>query len=178
MKYFLVFVLLGLSLASFCQEGDEPIKNASETEQPAAVSSQMPIKEPSLEEFLKRQEELWLQEKKNLKGEEASSSSVTLPPPSVLTEEVQSAEEEEKNVKTPPEPKKANQMSAPRKKQSGVSSLPQSVLEPEGETPSASEQKTAEESSPEEKNNWPAFFKGCVFGLLLAAGVWLLSKYQ
>ena len=32
--------------------------------------------------------------------------------------------------------------------------------------------------APAEKQNWPAFFKGCIFTLILCGALWLISKYQ
>ncbi len=180
MKYFLSFALLCMSLFAFCQEGENiaPLQNESGGEQALTESAQVLPEEPSLEEFLKRQEELWLQEKADLKSAEDSSQSASLPPPSVLTEEVQPAEEEQKSVKPAPEPKKNNLTDAPRKKRESASALIQPASVPEAEVINSPEQKTLEESPAEGKNDWRALLKGCVFAVLLGAGVWLLSKYQ
>lgn len=180
MKYFLSFALLCTSLFAFCQEGENiaPLQNEAGGEQALTESDQALPEEPSLEEFLKRQEELWLQEKADLKAAEDSSQSVSLPPPSVLTEEVQPAEEEQKSVKPAPEPKKTNQTAAPRKKRESASASLQPASVPEAEITNAPEQNPLEESPAEGKNDWRALLKGCVFAVLLGVGVWLLSKYQ
>ncbi len=180
MKYFLSFALLCMSLFAFCQEGENiaPLQNEAGGERALTESAQVLPEEPSLEEFLKRQEELWLQEKADLKSAEDSSQSVSLSPPSVLTEEVQPAEEEQKSVKPAPESKKNNQTAAPRKKRESASALIQPASVPEAEVINSPEQKPLEESPTEGKNDWRALLKGCVFAVLLGAGVWLLSKYQ
>lgn len=180
MKYFLSFALLCTSLFAFCQEGENiaPLQNEAGGEQPLTESDQALPEEPSLEEFLKRQEELWLQEKADLKAAEDSSQSASLPPPSVLTEEVQPEEEEQKSVKPAPESKKTNQTAAPRKKRESASALIQPASVPEAELINSPEQKPLEESPAEGKNDWRALLKGCVFAVLLGVGVWLLSKYQ
>ncbi len=180
MKYFLSFALLCTSLFAFCQEGENiaPLQNEAGGERALTESAQALPEEPSLEEFLKRQEELWLQEKADLKSAEDSSQSVSLPPPSVLTEEVQPEEEEQKSVKPAPEPKKNNQTAAPRKKRESASASIQPASVPEAEVINSPEQNPLEESPAEGKNDWRALLKGCVFAVLLGAGVWLLSKYQ
>ena len=177
MKYFLSFALLCMSLFAFCQEGENiaPLQNEAGGER---ESAQVLPEEPSLEEFLKRQEELWLQEKADLKSAEDSSQSVSLSPPSVLTEEVQPAEEEQKSVKPAPESKKNNQTAAPRKKRESASVSIQPASVPEAEVINSPEQNPLEESPAEGKNDWRALLKGYVFAVLLGAGVWLLSKYQ
>ncbi len=180
MKYFLSFALLCTSLFAFSQEGENiaPIQNEAGGEQVLAESAQALPEEPSLEEFLKRQEELWLQEKADLKSAEDSSQSVNLPPPSVLKEESKPTAEEQKAVKPAPEPKKANQTAAARKKREGASASVQPDSLPESKTTNVPEQKPLDESPADGRNDWRALLKGCVFAVLLGAGVWLLSKYQ
>lgn len=175
MKYFLAFALLCMSLFAFCQEGESaaPLQNEPAEERASSASSKISPEEPSLEEFLKHQEELWLQEKADLKSGENSSKSVNLPPPSVLNEEVRPAEEEQKAVKPALEPKKTNQASDARKKRESAS-----VSLPEPEITNAPEQNPLEGSPADGENDWRALLKGCVFAVLLGAGVWLLSKYQ
>lgn len=180
MKYFLSFALLCMSLFAFCQEGENiaPLQNEAGGERALTESAQALPEEPSLEEFLKRQEELWLQEKADLKSAEDSLQSVSLPPPSVLTEEVQPAAEEQKSVKPATEPGKTNQTAAPRKKRESASALIRPASVPEAEVINSPEQKPLEESPAEGENDWRALLKGCVFAVLLGACVWLLSKYQ
>lgn len=180
MKYFLSFALLCMSLFAFCQEGESaaPLQNEPAEEEASSASSKISPEEPSLEEFLKHQEELWLQEKADLKSGEASSQSAVLPPPSVLKEEFQPAEEEEKSVKPALEAKKTNQASEPRKKRENVSASLKPVSLPEPEITAAPEQNPLEESPADGEKDWRALLKGCAFAVLLGAGVWLLSKYQ
>lgn len=180
MKYCLFFVFLFAAVFAFCQEGESavPLQNEPAEEQASSVSSKISPKEPSLEDFLKHQEELWLQEKADLKSGEASSQSAVLPPPSVLNEEVRAAEEEQKTVKPALESKKTNQASETRKQRESASASlkPASFSEPE--ITAAPEQNPLEESPADGGNDWQALLKGCVFAVLLGAGVWLLSKYQ
>ena len=180
MKYFLLSVFLFFTPFAFSQEGAEPVQNAEASGQTpsAAAEAQTLPAEPSLEEFLKRQEELWLQEKNSPEPAAESSDGVVLPPPSVLTEELSAPAEEQKTAKPAAEIQKAKRAAASTKKERVSSPVenPSPVLNAEIKT--RPEQTLAEEAPAQEKNNWPALLKGLVFALLLGAAVWLLSKYQ
>lgn len=157
-------------------EGKSSSSLKPDTKEAAASSD-----EPSLEDFLKRQEELWLQEKEEEKS--ATSRQETrsrLEPPSILSENGPKTENESSS-NAAPAPIKAAEKSSPKEKQT----VKQNTVEQEKESAltqaeidSVSPQDKAEEKPPKLPNDWWGFFKGVVFTLVLGVAVWLLSKYQ
>ena len=143
----------------------------------------------SLEEFLKKQEELWLKEKG-----ETPSAAVELSAPSVLapaanqSDAEQPQAEQEQQIQQgsnaaalPAKPAAQNKASKPAKEpvkkaaKQEQTSTPKQDIAPKA----AQEEETLQTPpAPAEKQNWPAFFKGCIFTLILCGVLWLISKYQ
>lgn len=143
--------------------------------------------EESLEEFLKKQEELWLKER----GENTNAEKVKLKAPSVLDEnninisvgdnkipaaksETETMQEDKISAKKAVEPAKKNVNKTGNKDLSiPQEDTPLVKNEPAVQFP---QELPADEST--ERSNWPAFFKGLAFTLVLGIGVWLACKYQ
>ena len=136
--------------------------------------------EPSLEDFLKRQEELWLKEKAEEKSDVVVQENAShLQRPSILADNEPKAEE--KAAPSNPAPANTAQKTVAKVKES-----PKQIKE-EKAVPTTMKQAEIDALSPEEKNeeqppkrpnDWVGFFKGIAFAAVLGAAVWLLSKYQ
>ncbi len=189
----LIFSLPAYSADNLPNEQPEPIQEQTIVENiekaengETAVKSEKTSspKDQSLEDFLKQQEELWLKEKGKTKVADNSAVNTVLPPPSVLSESVS------EEIKTPTEmadlaPKVASPAPARKTavKKSPEKILVKEVLKEDTSSPAVTEEALQEEASADKKDtgykeNWPAFFRGVAFALLLAGAVWLLSKYQ
>lgn len=161
-------------------EQPAPIEQTETVQSIAAAEKTVPAKEQSLEDFLKQQEELWLKEKQESKTVEAPSVNAVLPPPSVLTEANLPPAQE--TAKAPQAKSSAPVRKTATLKKSADTAVKQNAATEQAQTVLADEAKQEERAKQEEekgyKENWPAFFRGFAFALLLGVAVWLLSKYQ
>ena len=194
MKYFSVIILTlfsGMFLYAqeivFEQKSEEILQETSSISDEIKNSQEEVKQEESLEEFLKKQEELWLKER----GENTNVEQVELKAPSVLEENsinISIGDNKIRAVKSETETVQEDKISAkkavePAKKNSdktGNKYLPVTQKDTPlvKNEPAIQFQQELPVNETAEQSNWPAFFKGLAFTLLLGAVVWLLCKYQ
>lgn len=137
----------------------------------------------SLEEFLKKQEELWLKEK----GENTNTEHIRLSAPSVLQEDtpvISVQDNQPPAVSNKPQNVKQEETTLKPAQKVNSKTINKKPAETEEYSSSAQTEENAQlpqelpVNETPEQSNWPAFFKGLAFTLLLGAVVWLLCKYQ
>ena len=122
----------------------------------------------TLEDFLKYQEELWLQEREEAAVRGESAAPVSLERPSILSEDKTKDKIVRKDVSSSVSSGGAKTV-VKKEKEPGASDIEIDAVLPENK---------AEDTPLKGYENWAALLKGLVFSLVLAAAVWFLSKYQ